>query len=133
VVSVCAQQEHMHRSATAPERRLETAYIRSATARRLHTDAPEMFSHASAAVDQAWRDAGRSDRPRKLALAYFALGTDARQSADSYLRHYHGFLGEVAGQIAAGAADVGPCGGAARLGKWPSERCGPRCWKAPAW
>lgn len=67
-----------------------------------------MFSHAAAAVDQAWRDAGRSDRPRKLALAYFALGTDARQNADSYLRHYYGFLGEVAGQIAAGAASGTP-------------------------
>ena len=31
------------------------------------------------------------------------------------------------------AADVEPCrGGSARLGKWPSERCGPRCWKASA-
>ncbi len=65
---------------------------------------PEMFSHAAAAVDQAWRDAGRSDRPRKLSLAYFALGADARQTADAYLRHYYGFLGEVAEQIAAGAA-----------------------------
>jgi alkanesulfonate monooxygenase SsuD/methylene tetrahydromethanopterin reductase-like flavin-dependent oxidoreductase (luciferase family) len=65
---------------------------------------PDMFSRAAAAVDRAWRDAGRSDRPRKLALAYFALGTGARQNAGSYLGHYYGFLGEVAGQIAAGAA-----------------------------
>ncbi len=65
---------------------------------------PEMFSGAAAAVDQAWQDAGRSDRPRKLTLAYFALGTGARQNADSYLMRYYGFLGEFAGQIAAGAA-----------------------------
>jgi alkanesulfonate monooxygenase SsuD/methylene tetrahydromethanopterin reductase-like flavin-dependent oxidoreductase (luciferase family) len=65
---------------------------------------PEMFSQAAAAVDKAWQEAGRSDRPRKLALAYFALGTDARRNADSYLKHYYAFLGEFADQIAAGAA-----------------------------
>ena len=65
---------------------------------------PEWFSQAAAAVDQAWRDAGRADKPRKLSLAYFALGTNARQNADENLRHYYGWLGEVADQIAAGAA-----------------------------
>jgi alkanesulfonate monooxygenase SsuD/methylene tetrahydromethanopterin reductase-like flavin-dependent oxidoreductase (luciferase family) len=65
---------------------------------------PEMFSSAAAAVDQAWREAGRSGGARKLALVYFALGADARRSADSYLKHYYAFLGEIADQIAAGAA-----------------------------
>jgi alkanesulfonate monooxygenase SsuD/methylene tetrahydromethanopterin reductase-like flavin-dependent oxidoreductase (luciferase family) len=65
---------------------------------------PEMFAQGAAAVDAAWRDAGREGRPRKLCLAYFALGDSARQQADSYLHHYYGWLGDLAGQIAAGAA-----------------------------
>ena len=65
---------------------------------------PDMFAQASAAVDQAWQDAGREGRPRKLSLAYFALGPDARQAADTYLKRYYAFMGPVADQIAAGAA-----------------------------
>jgi alkanesulfonate monooxygenase SsuD/methylene tetrahydromethanopterin reductase-like flavin-dependent oxidoreductase (luciferase family) len=65
---------------------------------------PEMFAQAVGMVDQAWREAGRSDRPRKLSLAYFALGPRARGQADAYMRHYYGWLGEFADQIAASAA-----------------------------
>jgi alkanesulfonate monooxygenase SsuD/methylene tetrahydromethanopterin reductase-like flavin-dependent oxidoreductase (luciferase family) len=65
---------------------------------------PDMFAAGSAAVDKAWDDAGRAGRPRKLTLAYFALGPDARAQADGYLHHYYAWLGEWAGQIAAGAA-----------------------------
>lgn len=65
---------------------------------------PDMFTSAAAAVDKAWLDAGRSGRPRKLSLAYFALGPDARASADRYLAHYYAFIGPAASQISAGAA-----------------------------
>jgi alkanesulfonate monooxygenase SsuD/methylene tetrahydromethanopterin reductase-like flavin-dependent oxidoreductase (luciferase family) len=65
---------------------------------------PDMFAQAGAAVDRAWQDAGREGRPRKLSLAYFALGPDARQAADTYLKRYYAFMGPVADQIAAGAA-----------------------------
>ena len=65
---------------------------------------PDMFAQAAAGVDKAWQDAGRSGKPRKLTLAYFALGSDARAQADAYILHYYGWLGEVAGQIAGGAA-----------------------------
>ncbi|MFJ9542814.1 LLM class flavin-dependent oxidoreductase [Streptomyces sp. NPDC101225] len=65
---------------------------------------PDMFAQAAAGVDAAWRDAGRSGAPRKLSLAYFGLGPDARAQADGYLLDYYGFLGDVAGQIAASAA-----------------------------
>ncbi|MGH3316756.1 MAG: hypothetical protein ACRDO0_11495, partial [Nocardioidaceae bacterium] len=41
---------------------------------------------------------------RKLCLAYYALGDDARQNADDYLLHYYGFLGDFANRIAASAA-----------------------------
>jgi alkanesulfonate monooxygenase SsuD/methylene tetrahydromethanopterin reductase-like flavin-dependent oxidoreductase (luciferase family) len=65
---------------------------------------PEMFAQAAAGVDRAWQEAGRAGRPRKLTLAYFALGPEARSQAESSILGYYGWLGEVAGQIAAGAA-----------------------------
>jgi alkanesulfonate monooxygenase SsuD/methylene tetrahydromethanopterin reductase-like flavin-dependent oxidoreductase (luciferase family) len=65
---------------------------------------PDMFAQAAAGVDAAWRDAGRSGTPRKLSLAYFGLGPDARAQADGYLLDYYGFLGDIAGQIAGSAA-----------------------------
>ncbi len=65
---------------------------------------PDMFAQASAGVDQAWEAAGRSGRPRKLTLAYFALGPDARDQANGYLHHYYAWLGDFAGVIASGAA-----------------------------
>ena len=65
---------------------------------------PDMFAQAAAGVDQAWQDAGRSGRPRKLTLAYFALGGDARTLADDYLLNYYAFMGDIANQIAASAA-----------------------------
>jgi alkanesulfonate monooxygenase SsuD/methylene tetrahydromethanopterin reductase-like flavin-dependent oxidoreductase (luciferase family) len=65
---------------------------------------PDMFARAGAAVDSAWQEAGREGRPRKLSLAYYALGPGARGQADAYLLHYYGFLGDFARQIADGAA-----------------------------
>jgi alkanesulfonate monooxygenase SsuD/methylene tetrahydromethanopterin reductase-like flavin-dependent oxidoreductase (luciferase family) len=65
---------------------------------------PDMFAEAAAGVDKAWAEAGRPGKPRKLSLAYFALGPDARNQADNYLLHYYGWLGDVARQVAAGAA-----------------------------
>jgi alkanesulfonate monooxygenase SsuD/methylene tetrahydromethanopterin reductase-like flavin-dependent oxidoreductase (luciferase family) len=65
---------------------------------------PDMFGQAAAGVDRAWQEAGRPGRPRKLTLAYYALGPDARTQADRYLHHYYGWLGDIANMIAAGAA-----------------------------
>jgi len=65
---------------------------------------PDMFAAGAAAVDKAWTEAGRPGKARKLSLAYFALGPDARNQADNYLLHYYGWLGDVARQIAASAA-----------------------------
>ena len=65
---------------------------------------PDMFAQAAAGVDQAWQDAGRPGRPRKLSLAYYGLGPEARSQAEGALLGYYGWLGEVASQIAAGAA-----------------------------
>lgn len=65
---------------------------------------PQMFAEGAVAVDQAWQEAGRPGKPRKLSLAYFALGPNARETADTYLLRYYGWLGDIAQQIAAGAA-----------------------------
>jgi alkanesulfonate monooxygenase SsuD/methylene tetrahydromethanopterin reductase-like flavin-dependent oxidoreductase (luciferase family) len=65
---------------------------------------PEMFAQGAQAVEQAWQAEGRSGRPRKLSLAYFALGELAREQADRYINDYYGWLGDFASQIAAGAA-----------------------------
>jgi len=65
---------------------------------------PDMFADGAAAVDKAWQEAGRPGRPRKLTLAYYGLGPEARSQAEGYLLHYYGWLGDFAGQIAAGAA-----------------------------
>ncbi|HCP62178.1 MAG TPA: MmcJ protein [Actinobacteria bacterium] len=53
-------------------------------------------------VRQAWKDAGKQGQPRIVALSYFGLGDTERQSAD-YLRHYYGYTGGFAEQIAQGA------------------------------
>jgi alkanesulfonate monooxygenase SsuD/methylene tetrahydromethanopterin reductase-like flavin-dependent oxidoreductase (luciferase family) len=65
---------------------------------------PDLFAQAAAGVDKAWQDAGRPGRPRKLTLAYFGLGPEARSQAEGYLLHYYGWLGEIANMIAGGAA-----------------------------
>jgi alkanesulfonate monooxygenase SsuD/methylene tetrahydromethanopterin reductase-like flavin-dependent oxidoreductase (luciferase family) len=65
---------------------------------------PDLFAQAAAGVDKAWQDAGRPGRARKLTLAYFGLGSEARSQAEGYLLHYYGWLGEIANMIAGGAA-----------------------------
>lgn len=55
-------------------------------------------------LEAAWKAAGRTDTPRKLALAYFSLGSRARETADAYLLDYYAIAGPYAEQIAASAA-----------------------------
>jgi alkanesulfonate monooxygenase SsuD/methylene tetrahydromethanopterin reductase-like flavin-dependent oxidoreductase (luciferase family) len=65
---------------------------------------PEMFARLAAVVDQAWADAGRPGRPRKLALAYYALGPQARESINETIGFYYAWLGDIAEQIVASVA-----------------------------
>ena len=65
---------------------------------------PQMFAELGSAIDEAWQDAGRPGKPRKLALAYFALGPGAQEEAVATIKSYYAWLGEFADQIAAGAA-----------------------------
>lgn len=67
--------------------------------------APERFREAAQAVREAWGREGRDGEPRLMALAYFALGDDARERADSYIHDYYAIAGEeLAGQIASSVA-----------------------------
>lgn len=65
---------------------------------------PEMLRDAGAKMDRAWAEQGRSGKPRKAALAYYSLGPDGVQNAESYLKDYYRWVGPFADQIAASAA-----------------------------
>ena len=65
---------------------------------------PDQFTAGAAKLREAWEAAGRDGEPRTLALAYFALGDDAKAAADRYLLDYYGFLGEAASMVAGSAA-----------------------------
>lgn len=66
---------------------------------------PDQFRDGVEKLQDAWRSAGRSGEPRKMALAYFALGSEAERNANTYLKDYYAFLGEdLAGMIAGSAA-----------------------------
>jgi hypothetical protein len=47
---------------------------------------------------------GRPGKPRKLSLACFSLGPNARTQADNCILYYCNWLGDIAKRIAAGAA-----------------------------
>jgi alkanesulfonate monooxygenase SsuD/methylene tetrahydromethanopterin reductase-like flavin-dependent oxidoreductase (luciferase family) len=62
------------------------------------------FGRLAERVAKIWADEGREDRPRLVALCYFALGSDARAAATTYLSGYYAFLGEqTSARIAKGA------------------------------
>ncbi len=64
---------------------------------------PPFFAAGAQAAASAWQQAGRDGRPRLLALAYFALGPDATERANGYLRDYYAFAPGVVDMIAGGA------------------------------
>ncbi|MEU7837902.1 LLM class flavin-dependent oxidoreductase [Nonomuraea sp. NPDC049129] len=51
----------------------------------------------------AWRAAGRTDRPRLMALVYYALGPGADDQVSAYVDACYGGLGPYAGRVASGA------------------------------
>lgn len=66
---------------------------------------PDQFAEDAAALDEAWKRAGRDGQPRKMALAYFSLGPDAEKNAQAYLTDYYAWMGdETANMIASSAA-----------------------------
>jgi alkanesulfonate monooxygenase SsuD/methylene tetrahydromethanopterin reductase-like flavin-dependent oxidoreductase (luciferase family) len=52
---------------------------------------PDQFRQAADAVRQAWTAGGRTGQPRLVSLAYYSLGPQAKQHAESYLRDYYSF------------------------------------------
>jgi alkanesulfonate monooxygenase SsuD/methylene tetrahydromethanopterin reductase-like flavin-dependent oxidoreductase (luciferase family) len=65
---------------------------------------PAMVTQALDKLTAAWSAAGRQDRPRTMALFYFALGKDAATMASESLGDYYTFLGDYAQQVVASAA-----------------------------
>jgi alkanesulfonate monooxygenase SsuD/methylene tetrahydromethanopterin reductase-like flavin-dependent oxidoreductase (luciferase family) len=65
---------------------------------------PDQFREGVAKLEEAWRAAGRSGRPRKAALSYYSLGPEAERNANSYLTDYYAFLGEDLANMIAGSA-----------------------------
>src|SRR3954447_16707945 len=61
---------------------------------------PDYFKASTPKLDAAWKEAGRSGRPRQMALGYFALGDGARDQVHRYITDYYGFLGDYAEQMA---------------------------------
>jgi alkanesulfonate monooxygenase SsuD/methylene tetrahydromethanopterin reductase-like flavin-dependent oxidoreductase (luciferase family) len=49
-----------------------------------------MLQAGTAAVHEAWAEAGRGGQPRIATGRYFSLGRDADAVADEYVRHYYG-------------------------------------------
>lgn len=67
---------------------------------------PDQFREGIAALQEAWERHKRQNRPRALALAYFALGADARERADSYIGDYYAWLGDETAAAIAGSVAV---------------------------
>jgi alkanesulfonate monooxygenase SsuD/methylene tetrahydromethanopterin reductase-like flavin-dependent oxidoreductase (luciferase family) len=66
---------------------------------------PDQLREGKAAVEKAWKEAGRDGDPRIMALAYYGLGPQGEEHAREDLTHYYAWLGdEVANMIAASAA-----------------------------
>jgi alkanesulfonate monooxygenase SsuD/methylene tetrahydromethanopterin reductase-like flavin-dependent oxidoreductase (luciferase family) len=59
---------------------------------------PSQFGADVANLEDAWKKAGRKDKPRTMALGYFSLGDDAQRNAESYVSAYYAWLGDDAVQ-----------------------------------
>jgi len=63
---------------------------------------PENFEKAAARFNALWSAQGRKEKPRLLALTYFAIGADVTAEAKDNLRDYYRFAGPYAEQAASG-------------------------------
>ncbi len=62
---------------------------------------PEAARSLYQTVEDAWKAAGRSERPRLVASSSFALGPDAADRGAAQARHYNQFLGAEMAESAA--------------------------------
>jgi alkanesulfonate monooxygenase SsuD/methylene tetrahydromethanopterin reductase-like flavin-dependent oxidoreductase (luciferase family) len=66
---------------------------------------PDAFAEGAMKMDDAWERAGRDGKPRKLSLAYYALGPSGEEDARRNLGAYYAWLGEeIEGAIVGSAA-----------------------------
>jgi alkanesulfonate monooxygenase SsuD/methylene tetrahydromethanopterin reductase-like flavin-dependent oxidoreductase (luciferase family) len=65
---------------------------------------PDEYKGMVEKLNAAWNAAGREGAPRKMALAYFALGDDPEGDANAYLKDYYAWLGEETASHIAGSA-----------------------------
>jgi alkanesulfonate monooxygenase SsuD/methylene tetrahydromethanopterin reductase-like flavin-dependent oxidoreductase (luciferase family) len=59
----------------------------------------DRFTQGRERAQAAWREAGRDDEPRTMALFYFSLGQQAEENARASLGAYYSFAGEYADRI----------------------------------
>ena len=55
-------------------------------------------------MERAWSAAGREGEPRRMSIAYFALGPNADAAAEHDLEHYYSWLGDELASAIAGSA-----------------------------
>ena len=84
---------------------------------------PDQFEQDAVNLDAAWQKAGREGKPRKMALAYFALGDDAERDARRYLPDYYAWLGEEAVEGIVAGAPKDPDGIKATLESFEEKGC----------
>ncbi len=51
-------------------------------------------------AEESWKAAGKSGKPKLVAVASYALGPNAADKVGGYIRHYYSFLGATAEQMA---------------------------------
>lgn len=61
---------------------------------------PDAARQGYSAAEQAWKQAGRTGRPRFVGATYYGLGLDAAEKASQYIHHYYSFIGPMADMIA---------------------------------
>jgi alkanesulfonate monooxygenase SsuD/methylene tetrahydromethanopterin reductase-like flavin-dependent oxidoreductase (luciferase family) len=69
---------------------------------------PDQFAEWRQQFESAWSEAGRSEAPQNATLAYFSLGDQAEENAQSYLTDYYAWLGEDTASFIANSAAKDP-------------------------
>ena len=84
----------------------------------------DQFAGMREKAEAAWKAAGREGKPRLMGLAYYALGDNAEEDANAYLKHYYAWLGEGATDYIAGSAAKDPEAVQRTLAAFDEAGCG---------
>jgi alkanesulfonate monooxygenase SsuD/methylene tetrahydromethanopterin reductase-like flavin-dependent oxidoreductase (luciferase family) len=66
--------------------------------------APDRFPELAAKLNAAWTEAGRDGEPRRMALTYFALGSDPDGDTERSIGDYYSFAPDYAAAVVSGTA-----------------------------